>query len=174
MRTARYRVVPPKSTIAVDFDRRRSIEGEKGKKKKKKKKKRKRRKKKKRRRNTSCRPRLHAVAARGSSASHPRPHAVAARGSPASRPPGDFSPTREERSKRLDGAAVLGTLVADPQEKRPPAAHRSQRPKRRGRRRGVWSTKERTEGAQDGEGGERATTGVGFRLGFQGLAAVLQ
>ncbi|RWW88546.1 hypothetical protein BHE74_00002569 [Ensete ventricosum] len=48
MRTARYRVVPPKSTIAVDFDRRRSIEGEKGKKKKKKKKKRKRRKKKKR------------------------------------------------------------------------------------------------------------------------------
>ncbi|RWW49866.1 hypothetical protein BHE74_00043918 [Ensete ventricosum] len=76
--------------------------------------------------------------------------------------------------KFFDGAAVLGTLVADPQEKRPPAAHRSQRPKRRGRRRGVWSTKERTEGAQDGEGGERATTGVGFRLGFQGLAAVLQ
>ncbi|RWW01346.1 hypothetical protein GW17_00035620 [Ensete ventricosum] len=45
MQTARYRAVPPKSTIAVDFSHRRSIEGEKGKKKK-----RKRRKKKTRRR----------------------------------------------------------------------------------------------------------------------------
>ncbi|RWW55204.1 hypothetical protein BHE74_00038172, partial [Ensete ventricosum] len=55
MRTARYRAVPPKSTISgrfwpsvVDFDRQRLIEGEKGKKKKKKKK-RKRRKKRRRR-----------------------------------------------------------------------------------------------------------------------------
>ncbi|RWV85260.1 hypothetical protein GW17_00052959 [Ensete ventricosum] len=75
MWTARYRVVPPKSTVGFsrrrsiegEIDRRQSIEGEKGKKKKKK---RKRRKKKKRR--TSRRPRPHAVAARGRFFSHTR------------------------------------------------------------------------------------------------------
>ncbi|RRT40091.1 hypothetical protein B296_00058731, partial [Ensete ventricosum] len=83
MRTVRYRAVPPKSTVddrfrpsAVDFVRRRSISGEKGKKKKKKKKKkkRKRRKKRRRRKNTPCRPHPRVVAlALGSLMSRRRP-----------------------------------------------------------------------------------------------------
>ncbi|RZS19878.1 hypothetical protein BHM03_00052322, partial [Ensete ventricosum] len=54
MQTARYRAV----LLTVDFGHRRSFEGEKGKKKRK-------RRKKKKKKNTSCRPRPHAVAARG-------------------------------------------------------------------------------------------------------------
>ncbi|RWV81172.1 hypothetical protein GW17_00057434, partial [Ensete ventricosum] len=102
--TERYRQNRP---LAVDFDHRRSIEGEKGKKKKKKKKKkRKRRKKKKRRRNTLCRPRPHVVAARELPVSHPRPHAVVACG--------QFSPTWGERSRRccLNDIVITNTLSA--------------------------------------------------------------
>ncbi|RWW12611.1 hypothetical protein GW17_00023715 [Ensete ventricosum] len=92
MRTARYRAVPPKSTVgnrlrekSIVDNRLREKKGRRGKEEKKK-----------RRKNTSRRPRPRTVLARGSPAQRhcPRPRAIAALAH-------DFSPAQGERSRRL-------------------------------------------------------------------------